>query len=198
MKNKFKLIDGLFLLGLLLIVLGIGMNFRSEFWEESQVEVVEDNNISEVKSDNKVMIDIEGEVINGGLYEFKGEVRVGEVLEKAGGLSVNADREWVKKNLNLADKVKDGEKIYIPRVGEVLGEEDNSLNSALSESNAKVSLNEASLEELDSLSGIGPALGGRIIDYREENGGFKNINEVKLVSGVGEALFEKIKDDICL
>lgn len=198
---RIKLMDGVFILGFLLIIVGIGMNFREQFWEKSEVKI-DSNNISptgiiDSQSNNKVIIDIEGEVINPGLYKLDGDVRVNNVLKAAGGLSAKADRDWVKKNLNLADKVMDGQKIYIPRIGEV---KDNQVNLVLgsSDKKGKISLNQASLEELDKLSGIGPALGGRIIDYREKNGGFKNINELKLVSGIGDKLFEKIKDDITL
>lgn len=198
---KIKLIDGIFILGFLLIVVGIGMNFREQFWEKSEVKIdskkISPTGIIEVKSDNKVVIDIEGEVIKPGLYELEGEVRINNVLEVAGGLSAKADREWIKKNLNLADRVVDGQKIYIPRVGEVK-EISSKLVLGSSDKKGKISLNQASLEELDKLSGIGPALGGRIISYRKKNGGFKNIEELKLVSGIGDKLFEKIKDDISL
>lgn len=199
--SKIKLMDGVFVLGFLLIIVGIGMNFREQFWEKSEVKI-DSNNISptgiiDSQSSNKVIIDIEGEVINPGLYELDGDIRVNNVLKAAGGLSAKADRDWVKKNLNLADRVMDGQKIYIPRIGEV---KDNQVSLVLgsSDKKGKISLNQANLEELDKLSGIGPALGGRIIDYREKNGGFKNINELKLVSGIGDKLFEKIKDDITL
>lgn len=199
--SKIKLMDGVFVLGFLLIIVGIGMNFREQFWEKSEVKI-DSNNISptgiiDSQSNNKVIIDIEGEVINPGLYELDGDIRVNNVLKAAGGLSAKADRDWVKKNLNLADRVMDGQKIYIPRIGEV---KDNQVSLVLgsSDKKGKISLNQANLEELDKLSGIGPALGGRIIDYREKNGGFKNINELKLVSGIGDKLFEKIKDDITL
>jgi competence protein ComEA len=198
---KIRLMDGIFILGLVLIVVGIGMNFKEEFWEKSNVEVMSSlspTGTVEVESNNKVMIDIEGEVVNPGVYKLEGDVRVNDVLEVAGGLSSKADRDWIKKNLNLANRVIDGEKLYIPKLGEVISEPVFSVLGSSDNKSNKVSLNKASLEELDSLSGIGPALGGRIIDYRERNGGFRDINEIKLVSGIGDKLFEKIKDDISL
>jgi competence protein ComEA len=61
-----------------------------------------------------------------------------------------------------------------------------------------ININKATVDELDKLPGIGPALAGRIIDYRNNNGGFMNVAEIKLVSGIGEKLFEKIKDKISI
>jgi competence protein ComEA len=114
----------------------------------------------------------------------------------AGGLSAKADRDWVEKNLNKAEKVVDGQKIFIPKIGEEVKTE-NVLGSSTTESKI-VRLNTATLEQLDTLNGIGPAMAQRIIDYRTQNGGFKNIEELKLVSGIGDKLFEKIKNDVGL
>lgn len=62
----------------------------------------------------------------------------------------------------------------------------------------KININMATIEELDKLPGVGPAIAQRIIDYRDKNGGFMNVEEIKLVSGIGEKLFEKIKDKISI
>jgi competence protein ComEA len=124
-----------------------------------------------------------------------GDVRVNDVLIKAGGLSAKADRDWVAKNLNLAEKLVDGQKIFIPKIGDVLG------NFQLSNSNLQdkiVRINSTTVDQLDTLSGIGPSIAKRIINYRDKNGGFKNIEELKLVLGIGDKLFEEIKDGIGL
>lgn len=197
--RKFQLVDGLLILGIILLVVGIGMNFKSSFWEKSEIKVTS-KNISpspsiDVQVNNKVTIDIAGEVIKPGVYELNNGDRIIDILVMAGGLGANADRDWVEKNLNQAEKLVDGQKIYIPKVGEEIKIDSKVLGTSESKI---IRLNTATIDDLDKLTGIGPAIAGRIIDYREKNGGFKDINELKLVSGIGDKLFEKIKDEIAL
>ena len=198
--RKFKWVDGLLILGILLVVAGIGMNFKDSFWEKAEVKLTTKNVSPTVtvvsQSNSKVMIDVGGEVIKPGVYELNNGDRVNDALVAAGGLSAKADRDWVEKNLNKAEKVVDGQKIFIPKVGEEVKTE-NVLGSSTTESKI-VRINTATVEQLDTLSGIGPAMAQRIIDYRTQNGGFKNVEELKLVSGIGDKLFEKIKDDVAL
>lgn len=197
--NKFRWVDGLLILGIILIIVGIGMNFKDQFLEKAEVKFLNKSvgitEVVDIQSYNEVTIDISGEVINPGVYRLTGEVRVNDILIKAGGLSANADRDWVAKNLNLAEKLIDGEKIFIPKRGDVLG------NVQFSNSNLQnkiVRINSATIEQLDTLSGVGPSIAKKIIDYRTKNGGFKNIEELKLVSGIGDKLFEEIKNDVAL
>jgi competence protein ComEA len=201
--KNFKLVDALLILGILLVIAGIGMNFKDSFWEKAEVKLTS-KNISitptvDVQVDSKVMIDVGGEVIKPGVYELNNGDRVNDALVAAGGLSAKADRDWVEKNLNKAERVVDGQKIYIPNKveSEKLKVESKEI-LGVSTDNKIVRINTATLEQLDTLSGIGPALASRIIDYRTKNGGFKDINELKLVSGIGDKLFEKIKDDVAL
>lgn len=77
--------------------------------------------VVDVQSYNEVTIDINGKVINPGVYRLIGDVRINEALIKAGGLIAKADRDWVAKNLNLAEKLVDGQKVFIPKIGDVLG-----------------------------------------------------------------------------
>ncbi len=197
--RKFQLVDGLLILGIILLVVGIGINFKDNFWEKTEIKVTSRNisptPIIDIQVNSKVKIDIAGEVIKPGVYELNNGDRIIDILVMAGGLGVNADREWVEKNLNQAEKLVDGQKIYIPKVGEEIKID----NKVLGISESKIiRLNTATIEDLDKLTGIGPAIAGRIIDYRTKNGGFKDINELKLVSGIGDKLFEKIKDEIAL
>ena len=201
--GKFKWVDGLLILGILLVIAGIGMNFKDSFWEKAEVKLTTKNVSPTVtvvaQSNSKVMIDVGGEVIKPGVYELNNGDRINDALVAAGGLSAKADRDWVEKNLNKAEKVVDGQKIYIPKVGEVLGTSRDVLQNVSTNTETKiVRINTATAEQLDTLNGIGPAMAQRIIDYRTQNGGFKNIEELKLVSGIGDKLFEKIKDDIAL
>lgn len=188
--QKLKWVDGLLVLGLILIAIGVGINVKDEYFKETKVEVVSAGRV-DTQVSNKVMIDIAGEVVNPGVYEFQQGDRIQEALVKAGGLSVGADREWVGKNLNKAKALMDGQKIYIPREQEDYGE-------VMGETSKIISLNNASLSDLDRLRGVGPSLAQKIIDYREKNGGFKNKEELKMVSGIGEKLYEGIKDQIDL
>ena len=200
--QKLKIVDGLLVLGFLLVIGGIGMNFKDLFLGQEKAEVTTVEKISpilknDIEVDISVKIDVAGEVINPGVYELKNGSRIEDVLIVAGGLSANADRDWIEKNLNKAEKIYDGEKIYIPKTGESSSSLSSS-SSVLGSSSKVIRLNSASLEELDRLDGVGPAIGQRIIDYRIENGGFKSVEEIKLVPGIGDKMFEKIKDEIQL
>lgn len=194
------------MLGLVLIVVGLGLAWRDVNREEN-VEIIQNSDkikgstnedLSDTKGESKVVIDIGGEVVKPGVYELVGGSRIIDVLVKAGGLSEEADRDWVEVNLNRAEILRDGQKIYIPNKSEALGGSFVSLRETQDDGSGMVSLNNASSKELEELPGIGPSLAGRIIDYREENGGFRDVNEIKLVSGIGEKMFEKIKDKITL
>ena len=196
--RKFQLVDGLLVLGIILLVIGIGMNFKSNFLEKADVRVVS-KNISptptiDIQVNIKVTIDMAGEVINPGVYKLNNGDRIIDALVMAGGLEANADRNWVEKNLNQAEKLVDGQKIYIPKIGEEVKVD----SKVLGKTDSVIRLNTATVEDLNRLTGIGPAIANRIIDYRTKNGGFKDINELKLVSGIGDKLFEKIKDEIAL
>lgn len=191
--QRFTWADGLLILGLLMVIIGLGISWRDNFQQKSvQIKKVELKKET-VKETLVVVIDISGEVIKPGVYQLKSGDRIKDALVLAGGLGEKADRDWVGKNLNQAELLRDGQKVYIPRINEVVK------SDVLGAKTTKmVSLNKATLDELDTLSGVGPAIAGRIIDYREKNGGFKSVEELKLVSGIGEKLFEKVKDGISL
>lgn len=203
---KIKWVDGVLILGLILLLAGLGLSIRGE---EEEVRIGKAENLGggngipeggngippvlrqDIESDNRVKIDVAGEVKKPGVYGLEKGARVEDALRVAGGLGEEADGEWVEVNINKAKILMDGEKIYIPRSGEVAvvwGETSSGL----------ISINSGDVTELDKLEGIGPALAGRIIDYREANGGFKDINELKLVPGIGDKLFERIKDNVGL
>ncbi len=198
-KKKFKWVDGLLVLGLLMVVSGMAIAVNNQEVDRGdKIELVKSTN-NDIQVEGNVYIDIEGAVINPGVYELKGTDRVIELLKVCGGLSAEADREWVEKNINKARLLKDGEKIYIPEVLETSANLQFSISNlqtetVLGEQSGLVNINVASLEELDKLPGVGPAIGQRIIDYRQENNGFVSIEEIKLVPGIGDKMFENIKD----
>lgn len=159
-------------------------------------------------------VDIKGEVLTPGIYSLDSNKRVIDVIEMAGGLTENADTSVI----NLSKKIKDEMVIIIYSKSEVkefektkekesqvqekcIQKDENSLKndaciSTDSKTNGKVSINTGTKEELMTLSGIGESKAQDIIKYREENGPFKNIEDIKNVSGIGESLFAKIKENI--
>ncbi len=191
MGTKIKWGDLILVAGAVLVLGGLGWTLRGEKKSEAKLELIK----NDAEVNNKVMIDVAGEVNRAGLYEMNEGSRVGEALGLAGGLAKEADVAWVEANINRAELVKDGMKIYIPKIGEKVEE-----GSVLGTKNSSglVSINKAGVEELDTLSGIGPSIAKKIIEYREDNGGFKTIEELKLVPGIGEKLFDKIKDEISI
>ena len=151
--------------------------------------------------DNKIIVHITGEVENEGIVKIEKDARLADVIEEAGGTTDNAD---ISK-INLAYTVKDGQKIYIPNIEEKLEDEyitEDAGEGVLPEESktvkGKVNINTAKQTELETLTGIGPSTALKIINYREENGEFKEIEDLKNVPGIGESKFEAIKEDICV
>ncbi|RLD13968.1 MAG: ComEA family DNA-binding protein [Caldiserica bacterium] len=150
-----------------------------------------------IETENKIYVHVAGEVRNPGVYEMSLGDRVFHAIEKAGGATEDADLD----SINLAEKLKDGEKIIVYNK-EMLNSNVDVSEKAISENQKMyfksqsnlININTASREELETLPGIGEVLAQRIIDYRRTNGYFKSIEEIKEVSGIGEKKFEAIKD----
>jgi len=134
-----------------------------------------------------IKVDVEGAVKRPGVYELPADSRVSEAIDKAAGLAEVADKAWVTKNLNLAGKLTDGQKIYIPAVGEAV-----SSGSVASQVSSKININTASERELDSLPGIGPVTAQKIIAGRP----YSSVDELLSKKVVGRSTFEKIEDKI--
>lgn len=150
---------------------------------------VNNKSIKEEKTPEiKIVIDIEGAVSNPGMYEITDDIRMGELIEKAGGFT-QANKECV----NLAKKIKDEDYIKIPYKNEMC-ENEESLTQK--KENNTISINKSGKEELEKLKGIGETRAEDIIKYREENNGFSKKEDLKNVKGIGEATYEKIKDEI--
>ena len=115
---------------------------------------------------------------------------VKDALTAAGGATVDADLD----RINLATRLADQMQVYVPRQGEAAPPPQS--GSVPGAAAGKINLNTATVEELDQLPGIGPAYAAAIIDYRTKNGPFKRIEDINAVKGIGDALFEKIKDQI--
>ena len=158
--------------------------------QDSKVPGTSDENVT---SKNEISVYICGEIIKPGVYNLSKDDRLIKLIEMAGGFTQKADMEAV----NLAEKLVDEDFIKIPSVivdsnSEIVGSSDISGT----QSTEKINLNTATREQLETLPRIGEAIAQRIIDYRESNGRFKDINEINNVSGIGDKIFESLKDKI--
>ncbi len=179
------------------------------FKEEEKEEPAEElPKVEEKKEVSTVTVDIKGNVNNPGVYEVENGKRINDVINMAGGLTEDADTS----NINLAKIVADEMTIVIYSKEEVLEKYKSEVcicdcpyitNDACitDESNEEktsnlVNINTASIDELMTLPSLGEAKAKSIIEYRTKNGNFTSIDKIKEVSGIGEAIFEKIKDYI--
>ena len=162
-------------------------------------EGIDDIEEAVVEYDNPIiLVHISGQVFNPGIYELVIGDRVNDAVKLAGGLKNDADLDQI----NLAKKVSDEEKIYIPKVGEEISEKiasntsiaPNFQTKTVSKDNSgKTNINSCTSIELQALPGIGEVIANRIIEYRSSNS-FKSIEELMNVSGIGEKKYEGIKD----
>lgn len=178
------------------------INLETEYDESIEKNTIINEEISTEKKRQDIIIHITGAVKKPGIVEIKEGARISDVIEEAGGTTNEADLS----KINLAYTVKDGQKIYVPNINdknnlntitEDAGENVIEDNNAMGESE-KVNINTASQTELETLNGIGPSTALKIINYRNENGSFKKIEDLKNIPGIGEAKFENIKESICV
>lgn len=181
LKKNFLLLI-LFLGGVIMLFVG-GLQFFSKD-TNSGIEFVPVKNESEA---DKIFVDISGAVNNPGVFEFSSEDRISSAIERAGGLADDANLDFIDKNINQAQKLADGMKIYIPFEGE---EPEIVLGSSSNDSSGLINLNSASTSELDSLPGIGPARAEDIVSGRP----YSSIDELLIRKIVGASVFEDIKD----
>ena len=167
-----------------LLMLGAGLvQIMTEKTTEPSI-VFEEKKEEEIVSE--IVVDVEGAVISPGVYKLNSDQRMVDALAVAGGLSEEADRDWVEKNVNLAGKLSDGLKIYIPRNGEEI------LSGSASSAISVMNINNASVADLKSLSGVGDVTAQKIIDGRP----YSSIEELLEKKIVSASTFEKIKDEI--
>lgn len=166
-------------------------NDESIFVEENEsMEVITKK--EEEKETVKIVVDIKGEIKNPNIYWLEEGCIIEDLINVAGGITEEGDLS----KINRAQKLNDHEVVIIPNINDKESEIENIIPS--SNDKNKVNINTASINELDTLSGIGPSKAEAIIKYREENGTFKSIEEIKNVTGIGEALFEKFKENITI
>lgn len=223
LKKKIIIWIGIF------IVLGIGISFFYSYYKNMQEETQEiiDTNTEDLpvekvsNQEETIKVDIKGEVKNPNIYNATASDRVIDIIEKAGGLTKNADTSI----LNLSKKVKDEMVIIIYSKEEIkeyektkekqqqtleICTQETIKNDACIDSSETadpkeepattglININTATLEQLQTLPRIGESKAEEIIRYREENGPFEAIEDIKNVSGIGDSIFDQIKDSITI
>ena len=171
-------------IGALILITGVIRGIVSD--SQVQVEYLESENGRIV---SKIMVDVAGAVEKPGVYELNTQSRVKDALVLAGGLSKEADRSFIEKNINLAEILKDGEKIYIPKqtesqVGVGYTEANNASN--------KVNINTSSESELDTLQGIGSIRAKDIVANRP----YKSIDDLIEKGILSKSIVDKIRDSL--
>ena len=207
MNNLSKIQKRIFII-VIIIVLGIvgyyiyGRNSNNtEITKEEEILVKTEENTTDLQ-DGKIIVHITGAVKKEGIVTLRENSRIADAIEEAGGLKEDADMS----KINLAYVLEDGIKIKIPSINdkeeneEITKDEEvvenTSQSNAGSENNKSetVNINKASQTELETLPGIGPSTALKIINYRNENGKFSSIEDLKKVSGIGDSKFDNIKD----
>ena len=178
---------------------------------EENKEQKDDNSKEQIVNGGGIFVYIDGYINNPGVYEIKENDRIKTLIDKAGGFKEG----YSIKNINLAAKLSDGDKIYIPSVSEEKNSENNNninINSSgkgqnvkidrnnvgIMKNNSKININTANMSELKQITGIGESTANKIIDYRENVGKFKKIEDIKEVKGIGDAKYESLKNKITI
>lgn len=214
--NKQKIIFTISIIILILIGIYVyNIRFNSS---EDDIDIENVNNINFVENfldtnenknekDNLIIVHITGAVKKSGIVKLIQGARIYDAIEKAEGSLENADLS----KINLAYALEDGQKVYIPFIGEVIEDNEDeeyitsnfgNNSSIIQDTNkgesGKVNINTANQTELETLPGIGTATAERIIDYRNKNGKFNTIEDIQNVKGIGQAKYENIKENICI
>lgn len=187
---KIALVLGIVILTIIVAIKQNGAN-------EISLDTAEKSASKTEEQATEYYVDISGAVKNPGVYKVKSKTRLVFLIDKAGGLTKNADLDAI----NQASYVEDGAKIIIPKKGENGGtggtadEVSNGTENDGVSTQGKININQASASELTAIPGVGTVIAQRIVEYR--NGArFKSIEDIKNVKGIGEATFEKMKAHI--
>ncbi len=218
MENKKK--KKRIILGVIAVIIAAGLAYsfsggsgQNEEIEEARITAEERSmevSLSEPAEEKAkpalIYVDVEGAVNEPQVVCLDEGARVFQAIEAAGGKREDADL----RSINLAAVCEDGQKIYLPTEEEA-AEQENSGNgqagiSGTAEQSSDrsagvgglVNINTAGTDELQTLSGVGPGIAQRIIDYRSQNGAFHSIEDLKQVSGIGDKIFDKLKEHICV
>jgi len=184
--ERFKLPIGLSLIGIVLIVGGI---FASGLNSQKPTGFPKESIVSDQKT---ISVDVSGAVQKPGVYRLNAGSRIEDAVTAAGGFNNTANQEYISKYLNLAQKLSDGTKVYVPAVGESgpTSQVGGTVSGVTTQ--AKVNINTATQAELEALPGIGPVTASKIISDRP----YQRVEELIEKKIVGKSVFEKIKDQI--
>lgn len=185
------------------LIIGMGlfwMSRQGEEVEEVAASLSETTILSQEVEDKTtvstvIYVDVKGEVHHPGVYQMKAENRVKDLIEAAGGFTPLADDQ----KLNLAQLLEDQMVIVVPKKGEEVNSElaqTPTLHKKEVEKEGKVNINTATVEELKTLKGIGEKKAEAIIEYRKQNGSFKNKEELMKVRGIGKKLYESFQERV--
>ena len=194
MRFRYPLL--ILLVGLILALSGLFIVKSGLTSPSTKVEVLQATTSGQ--TNGEIAVEIAGEVLTPGVYKLPVGSRVEDLLVISGGFSGNADRVWTDKYLNRAAKLTDGQKVFIPSINEqsgVLGAKnsggDQTTSSTFpSDSNTLVNINTASINQLDSLPGIGPVYGQSIIEHRP----YSNVEELLSKGALKSSVYQKVKD----
>lgn len=192
------------------------INMENEYNEISNYDILQNETNIEIEQEEttKIIIHVTGAVKNEGIVQIEEGGRIADAVDAANGFSEDADISQI----NLAYQLEDGQKIYIPSINDekidgaekVLQKEyvtdeagddvilEDEISNVKSKKNEKININTADQSELIEIPGVGEATAQKIIEYRETNGKFKNIEDIKNVNGIGNSKFENMKEKICV
>ena len=190
-KNILLLIMGM---AISLVFMGCGSESKKISLDDSNTT----KSVSETNSDGDIFVHVVGEVNSPGIVKVPNGTRLYNVIEKAGGMTKNAQTDY----LNLADTVKDGQQIKViskkeyKKLKKKSQKESQNESQSGSDKSGLININTATAEDLQTLSGIGEVRAKAIVEYRTQNGNFSKIEDIKNVSGIGDATFSNIKSMI--
>lgn len=191
--DKFKIPIGLSLVGIVLIIGGMfasGIGNPSTRSARSGQEFPKESLVS----NQNISVDVSGAVLKPGVYQVEAQSRVEDAITAAGGFSDKANAQYISKSLNMAQKMSDGMKIYVPFEGEQTGGVSGGSAVAGVKTSGKVNINTASQSDLEALPGIGSVTAAKIISGRP----YQKIDDLLDQKIVSKSVFEKIKDSLSL
>lgn len=194
MKKNYKIIGVVSILLIVFIYFFVSYvnGGKKELKKNNTESIFAEEDVQKISTDKEesIVVEIKGEVSKPDVYYMSSDSIVEDLIKEAGGLTANASVEGI----NRAKALVNHECIVIPNKNAPIT--NAGLEQSSQTSGGKVNINTADESELDTLPGIGPSRAKDIIKYREQNGGFKSIDELKNVSGIGDASYEKLKDSI--
>ena len=181
---------------MIILLAAVGGTYYGLYSEEEAVVLDAAATAESSPPKQEITVYVTGAVNKPGLVKVPEGARAADAVNACGGLLPTADGE----KINMAQSLKDGQQLKVPEKTGTNGKTDSGKadKSKGADSGEKVNINTADEKALDTLPGVGPAMAKRIIEYRESEGAFQSIEDIKKIRGIGEAKFAKMKDKICI